>query len=340
MRVLLVVNSFASSVTARGRVVIQKALGADHELTVVETSRRGHATRFAQDAAARGVDVVVALGGDGTLNETANGLIGTSCALAPLPGGSTNVFARTLGYPNDPIEATGALVDALAAGSFHRVGVGTANGRVFLFHTGIGYDAAVVEEVERRHNLKRWAGHPLFVYAALVTWARRFDRRHPHFTIELGDGEVLDRGFFTIAMKTNPYTYLGNRPLDLVHDVGLGTPLALVHFRTLSARRVLGAIGAALRGGGISPNRSVLVRPGVVHAVVHADPPVPYQVDGDHLGEVGRLELRYVPDALTLVVPADVNPPDVNRPDVDPPDVNPPDVDPRHVDPADRRPPS
>src|SRR5262249_51649139 len=110
VRLLLVVNASASSVTARGRVVIQKALSADHTVTVAETNRRGHATRLAQGAANDGVDVVVCLGGDGTLNEIANGLAGTDTALAALPGGSTNVFARTIGLPNDPIEATGALV--------------------------------------------------------------------------------------------------------------------------------------------------------------------------------------------------------------------------------------
>ena len=116
MKVLLLVNSSASSVTARGRVVIQKALSADHDVTLAETSRRGHATRLAQGAAVDGIDVVVVLGGDGTLNEAANGLAGTDTALAALPGGSTNVFARTLGLPDDPIEATGVLLDALARG--------------------------------------------------------------------------------------------------------------------------------------------------------------------------------------------------------------------------------
>src|SRR5690606_28436320 len=125
LRLLLVVNSSASSVTARSRVVIQKALSADHEVEVAETSRRDHATRLAQGAAAGGSDVVVALGADGTLNEAANGLMGTDTALATLPGGSTNVFARTLGLPNDPIEATGLLLDSLAAGSIRPVGVGS-----------------------------------------------------------------------------------------------------------------------------------------------------------------------------------------------------------------------
>ena len=156
VRLLLLVNSSASSVTARGRVVIQKALSADHDVT----RRRDQPARPRHPPGPGrgrdGVDVVVVLGGDGTLNEAANGLAGTDTALAALPGGSTNVFARTIGLPNDPIEATGALLDGLGrrAGS-STVGLGSVNGRYFLFHVGIGFDAAVVEQVERRAQLKR-----------------------------------------------------------------------------------------------------------------------------------------------------------------------------------------
>src|SRR5688500_20375231 len=102
MRVLLLVNASASSVTARTRVVIAKALAADHDVDVAETSRRGHATRLAQGAAADGVDCVVVLGGDGTLNEAANGLAGSATALGVLPGGSTHVVARTTGMADEP----------------------------------------------------------------------------------------------------------------------------------------------------------------------------------------------------------------------------------------------
>ncbi|HEY0397894.1 MAG TPA: diacylglycerol kinase family protein, partial [Acidimicrobiia bacterium] len=129
MRILLIVNATASSVTARARVVIAKALAADHELTVAETTRRGHAERLAHGAANDGFDVVVAMGGDGTLNEAANGLGGAETALAPLPGGSTNVFARALGYPKDTVPAASALLRALRAGNVRRAPVGTVNGR-------------------------------------------------------------------------------------------------------------------------------------------------------------------------------------------------------------------
>ncbi|HEY5171139.1 MAG TPA: acylglycerol kinase family protein, partial [Acidimicrobiia bacterium] len=126
MRVLLLVNATASSVTARKRVMIRKLLAAQHEVEVAETSRRGHATRLARAAANDGFDVVVVLAGDGTLNEAADGLLHTGTALAPLPGGSTNVYARTLGFATDAIDATNELLRSLARGATKRVGVGRA----------------------------------------------------------------------------------------------------------------------------------------------------------------------------------------------------------------------
>ena len=184
MRLLLIVNTSASSVTARARVVIHKALSADHDVVLKETNRRGHAARLAQGAAADGMDAVVVLGGDGTLNEAANGLAGSPTALAVLPGGSTNVFARTLGMANDPIEATSQLLSALNARSVERVGLGQLNSRYFLFHAGIGFDAAVVARVEKLAPLKRYAGPALFVMATLLTWATGYDRRRPAFSVQ------------------------------------------------------------------------------------------------------------------------------------------------------------
>jgi diacylglycerol kinase family enzyme len=304
VRVLLLVNSTASSVTARGRVVIQKALSADHEVTLAETNRRGHATRLARGAAAEGAEVVVALGGDGTLNEVANGLAGTSCALAPLPGGSTNVFARTLGLPNDPIEATGALLAALERGSIRPVGLGSVNGRYFLFHVGMGFDAAVVKQVERRSGLKRYAGHPLFVYAGFATWFRHYDTSRPRMAVHFSDGSVVDDSYLTLCLKTNPYTFLGNRPLNVAPDAGLERGLAVVALRTLSFGPTLGIIASALGSGRrLRSHSKVAYRHDLTAVRVTGYGPFPYQVDGDYLGEVEHLELRHEPDVLRLVVP-------------------------------------
>ena len=304
MRVLLLVNSSASSVTARSRVVIQKALSADHEVTLAETSRRGHATRLAQNAASSGTDVVVVLGGDGTLNEAANGLAGTDTALAALPGGSTNVFARTIGLPNDPIEATGALLDGLAAEKVEEVGLGSVNGRYFLFHVGMGFDAAVVAQVERRGGLKRYAGHPLFVYSGFDTWIRHYDRTRPRFSVRFADGTVVDDGYLSICLNTNPYTYLGNRPLNLTPEATLERGLAMVTLRTLAFARTMRVIGSALATGKhLRSSRWTDHRVDLTQATVTGYGPFPYQVDGDHLGDAERLEISHEPEVLDLVMP-------------------------------------
>ncbi|MCB0962074.1 MAG: hypothetical protein KDA98_02030 [Acidimicrobiales bacterium] len=311
MKVLLLVNPFSSSVTARTRVVIRKALAGDHDVELVETARRDHATRLAQGAAADGVEVVVVLGGDGTVNEAANGLVGTSTALAVLPGGSTNVFARGIGLPNDPIEATADVLEALEARSITRVGLGSANGRYFCFHVGMGYDAALVEQVERRSGLKRWAGHPLFIYAGLTTFFRHYDRRHPHFTVRFPDGDHVDDGYFSVACNTNPYTYVGNRPFDIAPDAHLDNGLAMVSVRSLRADRLLRIMTKALRAdGSLARDRHIHYRPDVDAFVVEGidGRPFPYQIDGDYLGEIARIEFRHVPEIMDLVLPVGFQP--------------------------------
>jgi diacylglycerol kinase family enzyme len=309
LRVLLVVNSFASSVTARNTVVVHRRLSRGHDVELVETNRRGHATRFAYDAARRGLDVVVGFGGDGTLNEVATGIAGSDTALGVLPGGSTNVFARTIGMPNDPVEAVELLAGGIDAADFRPIGLGKVNGRFFCFHTGIGFDAAVVERVERRASLKRWLGHPLFISSGVTTWLTGYDRQHPHFRVSGDGGRDVDDGYFSIVLNTNPYTYLGNRPLDLSPAATLDQPLVAITFTTMSATAILSSLAGALRGGGVKPASHLDIREGVRHLVVENDEPFPYQVDGDALGSTRRLEFTHVPAAVQLVFPTIPAPP-------------------------------
>ncbi|HTW08141.1 MAG TPA: diacylglycerol kinase family protein [Acidimicrobiales bacterium] len=323
MRLMLVVNTSASSVTARARVVIQKALSADHEVVLKETNRRGHATRLAQGAAADGLDVVAVLGGDGTLNEAANGLAGSGTALAVLPGGSTNVFARTLGMANDPIEATSQLMSALSAGSIERVGLGQANARYFLFHAGIGFDAAVVGRVEKLAPLKRYLGPALFIVATLLTWADGRDRKGPQFTLEVrpgtdgagegprGPGE-LDEGTFAIGMNTDPYTFLGSRPMNVAAGTSLATPLSLVVFDRMTLLTVVPALLSSFRGGLAGNSRHVKVQRCVHLATLRGRGPLPYQLDGDYVGEAEQIQLRWAAAALSLVLPLEAG--QVRRP--------------------------
>lgn len=287
--------------------MIEKLLGTDHELTVHETSRQRHATRLAHRASREGFDVVLTLGGDGTVNEAANGLLDApDCALAPLPGGSTNVFARALGFPNSAVDATRTVLDALDAGSTCLAGVGMADDRAFLFHVGAGFDAAVVHRVEERSALKRYAGHPWFIAAALRTWASA-ERSNLRFDIRTDDGRVVRGAQMAVALNMSPYTFLGNRPLDLAPEAALTSPLSIVALTSLSARRMLPAARSAVANGpaGI-PNRGATRHWPLVHgADLRSDRPFPYQLDGEPQPPVRHLRIEHRPDTLRVVVPVD-----------------------------------
>lgn len=284
--------------------MIRKALSADHDVEVAETSRRGHASRLARGAATTGTELVVVLGGDGTLNEAANGLAGTDCVLAALPGGSTNVFARTIGTADDPIEATSAVLTAIDRGGIKRIGLGSVNGRYFLFHVGLGFDAAVVAQVEQRSQLKRYVGHPLFIWAGFTTWIRHYDRSRPRMSVTHADGTIVDDVYLTIVLNTNPYTYLGSRPLSLAPEATLDRALTSVAVRTLKLVPTIRLVSSLIRGThDIADHPLVDYRSDVSDLVVRGHGPFPYQVDGDHLGDTEELVFKWRPNVLSLVVP-------------------------------------
>jgi len=302
VRILLIVNSFASSVTPRNTVLVHEHLAKHHDVQVVETNERGHATRFAQDAAARGLDAVVGFGGDGTLNEIATGLAGSDTALAMLPGGSTNVFVRTLGIANDPMVALTQLMAGIDRNEIERVSLGQANGRYFTFHAGIGYDAAVVEQVERRSSLKRIVGQPLFAYSALHSWFKSYDRKYPHFTMNI-DGRAIPNGFFSVVLNTNPYTFVGKHPIHLSSAASLEKKLVVVTFRKMTTPLMLKTLYSALRRGGLETSSGIDIATDVEHVKIEFPAPFPYQLDGDYLGDTTSIDIKHCPEALRLVRP-------------------------------------
>jgi len=302
VRILLIVNSFASSVTPRNTVLVHEHLAKHHDVQVVETNERGHATRFAQDAASRGLDAVVGFGGDGTLNEIATGLAGSDTALAMLPGGSTNVFVRTLGIANDPMVALTQLMAGIDRNEIERVSLGQANGRYFTFHAGIGYDAAVVELVERRSSLKRVVGQPLFAYSALHSWFKSYDRKYPHFTMNI-DGRAIPNGFFSVVLNTNPYTFVGKHPIHLSSAASLEKKLVVVTFRKMTTPLMLKTLYSALRRGGLETSSGIDIATDVENVKIEFPAPFPYQLDGDYLGDTTSIDIKHCPEALRLVRP-------------------------------------
>ena len=315
MKLLLLINPSASSVDWKSRMAANSALVGDHDVATVETTKRNDATALAAQAAVDGFDAVVVLGGDGTLNEAANGLAGTETALAVLPGGSTNVFARTIGTAPKATRAAPQLKAALArSDSVRTFALGTVNSsndptkdRHFLFHLGVGYDAEVVAQVERRAGLKRTLGQAIFVYASFATYFRHYDHRRPSFALEFPDGTTVDDGFFTICLNTNPYTYLGRRPLSVTPDTGPDRGLVTVTTRKLAVRTLLTLFGSALgRGEILRRNKKVDYHTDLASLVVRGHQPFPHQVDGDYLGRAEELRISHGRASIRLIVPSGV----------------------------------
>src|SRR5436309_1641542 len=210
-RMLIIVNPYATTVSDRLKNLVVYALRGSYDVDAVDTQARSHATEICREAAAEGYDVVVAFGGDGTVNEAANGLAGTDTPLTVLPGGSTNVLCRTLGIPADVVDATEHLLGVADRFRPIRIDLGRAGHRYFTFTAGIGLDASVVERVDARPRLKARFGEWFFTYAALATFTRRYLVNPPRVRAEIGDTTI--DGVTVIVQSSDPYTYFGRRPI-------------------------------------------------------------------------------------------------------------------------------
>ena len=296
-RLLLVVNAVAQTVTRYARDVITGALSSEFRVEVVETKGPGHGAELAAAAVDRKLDLVVAFGGDGTVNDVANGLARTPIPMAVLPGGGANVFARSLGMPRDAVEAAGILLERLHEPP-RRVPLGRVGERWFLANAGMGIDAAIVRRVEGRQLAKRMAGDLSFAWSALRVLFSEFDRRTPHLRVVLGDG-VVDGAFAVMVQNVDPFTYLGDRPIRLCAGASLDGGLDAVALRSLRTTRVAGLLLRALRSGAPA-RRTAAYGHDLSRVTVDADVPMPLQVDGEYVGERRSVSIESFPEALTL----------------------------------------
>ncbi|HXF56744.1 MAG TPA: diacylglycerol kinase family protein [Actinomycetota bacterium] len=302
-RLLLVANRSAYGFSPYRREVILRALGAEFLVEEAVTKGRGHAVELARGAVHSGVDLVVAWGGDGTLNEVANGLARTPVPLAVLPAGLANVFARSLGVPLDPAEATGLLLSRLGQAP-RRIPLGRADGRYFLINCGVGLDAAIVRAAERRQLAKRAAGASHYVWTAL--WVLLASRWRQQARAELAWGPDLERRreglTLVVFQNADPYTYLGDRPVRLCPDAALEGPLDAFGLDTLRPWTVMElALSALGRGRRLRRSRHTLLVHGEPRFRVRGTGPLPVQVDGEYVGERAELLVEWVPDALSVL---------------------------------------
>jgi diacylglycerol kinase family enzyme len=269
-RMLLVVNPVARSVTPALVELIEKALAADFATDVHETKARDHATELARQAVADGVGTVVVFSGDGTINEVANALVGTGVPLGLIPGGATNVLARGLGIPDDPIEATVGLIHRVLERPPRRISLGRANGRHFTFACGVGLDAAAMEHLESRKA--RLRTRRSYEWAAL--WA------------------VIRRGIAS--------SYFKRWPIKVTPTADPAGGLEVLSARKLTRRGVPRLAFQLFVTGRHVTSKQLDHRRDVRSLEVVGARPFPVQVDGDFLGLADRVEVVAVPDALWI----------------------------------------
>jgi diacylglycerol kinase family enzyme len=324
VRALLIVNPHATSTTRLRRDVIVRALSSAVELEVAQTRYRGHATSLAAAARSDGFGLVLTLGGDGTVNEAVNGILGPAIAddgaraghhaaggpsadaaslpaLAALPAGNANVFTRNVGLSPDPVDAAGQILQAIASGRYRTIGLGLAGDRYFTFNAGLGIDAEVVRAVDGHRARGRTATPALYVRMILRQYYRVTDRRHPALTLERDGQPPVGPLFLGIVSNTAPWTYLGSRPVytspQAAFDSGLDV-FALRSLRTISTVRTVCQMLSPARP---PHGRSVLTLHDQAGLTLRSSRPLAFQVDGEYMGEHECVKFRSVPDALRVI---------------------------------------
>jgi diacylglycerol kinase family enzyme len=308
-RMLIIVNPYATTVSDRLKNLVVYALQARYEVEAVDTEAAEHAIEIGREARDGGYDIVVAFGGDGTLNEVANGLAGTDVPVSVLPGGSTNVVCRTLGIPHDVVDATEHLISLADDFQPRRIDLGSVNGRRFVFACGVGLDATVVKRVDSHPRLKARAKQWYYTWAAITGFYRHYLRNPIRLELE-ADGERLE-GVTAIAQNSHPFTYFGEIPVEICEESELNDGRLGVAVLRRAAQRDMVPIAARVLSRRLhaAKSRQIDELPQVREAFVRslstdesgAVRPLPVQVDGDYIGEHAELHWTVEPNALTVV---------------------------------------
>ncbi|HWO16798.1 MAG TPA: diacylglycerol kinase family protein [Solirubrobacterales bacterium] len=310
-RMLMVVNPYATTVSDRLKNLVVYALQGRYEVEAVQTEAQSHAIEIGRDARDGRYDVVVAFSGDGTLNEVANGLAGSDVPLTTLPGGSTNVVCRTLGIPNDVVDATEHLLSLVDDWKPRRIDLGRVDERYFIFSCGAGIDATVVKRVDANPKLKAKAGPYYYSWAAVSTFYRNYLHRPVRMRVET-EGHDPVEGITALAQNSDPFTYFASIPIKVCEGIEIddGT-LSMAVLRRAAQRHMPSLMARLLSGERLpaSAHRQIVHLDDVTEATVAsisedrqgAVRPFPVQVDGDYIGERERIEIRVVPQALTVI---------------------------------------
>jgi diacylglycerol kinase family enzyme len=306
---LIIVNPYATTVSDRLKNLVVYALQGRFEVETVSTEAQNHATEIGREVRDHGYDVVVAFGGDGTLNEIANGLAGTDVPVSVLPGGSTNVVCRTLGIPNDVVDATEHLLALADEWAPRKIDLGVVDDRHFVFSCGAGIDATVVRRVDAHPRLKATAGPYYYTWAAVSAFYRSYLVNPVRLRVDV-DGRTAE-GITALAQNSDPLTYFGDRQVRVCEGIAFDDGSLALGVLQRAAQRDMPTLIPRL----FSEKRPAARHRRIEHfervaaATVSSisetrdgtTRPFPVQVDGDYIGERTKIALRVNPGALTVI---------------------------------------
>lgn len=314
MRAVLIVNPNATSTTSAGRDLLAHALESRVDLSVVHTDHRGHAIEIAEAAKHDGTDVIIVHGGDGTVNEVVNGLLGRPGrglpdalpAVAVVPGGSANVFARALGISPDPIVATNQLVDLLTArrngAAWREIGLMDCGERWAVFTAGMGVDGDVVAAVEAQRAKGRKVTAGRYIRVA-VREMLASARKEPLLTLEMPGQPPRTGVYFAFISNSSPWTYANTRPVWTNPDTTFETGLGIFAVTSMNVWKNLMLVRRMVSKKPVIKAKHLIRDDDVAWVRITADEPVASQIDGDFLGLRAEMTFRVVPGALCVVAP-------------------------------------
>jgi diacylglycerol kinase family enzyme len=308
-RMLIIVNPYATTVSDRLRNLVVYALQGRFEVEAVLTEAQNHATEIGREVKDHGYDVVVAFGGDGTLNEVANGLAGTDVPVAVLPGGSTNVVCRTLGIPNDVVDATEHLLALADDWAPRKIDLGKVGERYFVFSCGAGIDATVVKRVDAHPHFKSRFGPYYYTWAAVSAFMRNYMINPPRMRVDVNGTSV--EGVTALAQNSDPFTYFASKPIRVCEGISIDDGTLSLGVLRRAVQRDMPTLIPRLFSDKkpAARHRQVEHFDDVATATVTSISeekdgslrPIPVQVDGDYIGDETTLTFSAAPGALTIV---------------------------------------
>ena len=294
---VLIVNPNAGRLEERERAEVIDALRARFHLDAYSTSACSSGIALASEAAEAGTGLVIAFGGDGHVNEVANGLAGSATALGIIPGGTMNVFARSLGVPLDPIAALDHLEGALKRDTVG-VPLGRMDERFFTFSAGCGFDAEAAERVERYVPTKRRFGEVFFYWSAFRVLAGSYRHRKPTMMLrgDFGDIPVA----MAVVSNAGPYAYLVNRPVNLAPHVDLFKGIDVFALRSMRVEALPFYAWRVAVSGDLIHHPDAFYASDLDSFEIVSETPFHCHVDGEPLPPVHSAKFEVVRDALRV----------------------------------------